>query len=152
MELLKMLNHKYQKSVLLISPPKSFEETSHQLEDILNVQENLDGETPVQFVIAFFREKNEIKRILEKLMPRVTKDALLWLCYPKKSSKAYKSDITRDSGWEAMGDYSYEPVRQISIDEDWSALRFRPIKEILKFNRSQNMALSQEGKKKAQKK
>jgi len=51
-----------------------------------------------------------------------------------------------------MGDYSYEPVRQISIDEDWSALRFRPIKDILKFNRSQNMALSQEGKKKAQKK
>lgn len=152
MELLKKLNYKDQDTLLLLRPPKSFEETRLQLESILKVQDNMDEEIPVQFVIAFFQEKIEIGHTLEKLMPSVSKDALVWLCYPKKSSKVYKSDITRDSGWEAMGEYSYEPVRQIAIDEDWSALRFRPIKDIAEFTRSRKMALSEEGKQKSQKK
>ena len=49
----------------------------------------------------------------------------MWFAYPKGSSKKYKSQINRDSGWEVFGREGFEPVRMVAIDEDWSAVRFR---------------------------
>jgi hypothetical protein len=34
-------------------------------------------------------------------------------------------DINRDSGWESIQKLGFETVRAVSIDDDWSALRFR---------------------------
>jgi hypothetical protein len=51
-----------------------------------------------------------------------------------------------------MGQYNLEGVRQVAIDEDWSAQRFRKIAFIKKFSRQEKMALSQEGKKELLKK
>lgn len=146
MELLKKLNCKNQLEILLINPPDSFEPTKVEINQIIGVIEDVEGSEPVLFVLAFFAKKSEIREVVEKLMGKVSRDSLVWFCYPKKSSKNYKSDITRDTGWEIMGEYSYEPVRQIAIDEDWSALRFRPLKEIKEFTRDQKMVLSEEGK------
>jgi len=146
MELLKKLNHKNQIEILLINPPESFELIKAEINKIIEVNEDLEGDEPFLFVLAFFTKMSEIREVIEKLMKKVNKDSLVWLCYPKKSSKNYKSDITRDTGWEIMGEYSYEPVRQIAIDDDWSALRFRPITEIKEFTRDQKMILSEEGK------
>ena len=39
-----------------------------------------------------------------------------------------------------------EGVRQVAIDEDWSALRFRSAKHIKSLERNPKMALSKEGK------
>ncbi|MFL5778009.1 MAG: hypothetical protein ACJ761_03600 [Chloroflexota bacterium] len=49
---------------------------------------------------------------------------LLWIAYPKGSS-GVPSDLTRDRGWEPVGDAGFDPVSQVSIDETWSAIRFR---------------------------
>ncbi len=47
-----------------------------------------------------------------------------WAAYPKKTS-GIDTDITRDHGWEALNAAGLRPVRQIAIDDTWSALRFR---------------------------
>jgi len=69
-------------------------------------------------------------------LPKLTKDALLWFCYPKGSSKKYKCDFNRDNGWQALGELGFEPVRMVAIDEDWSALRFKPAEAIKTMTRS----------------
>lgn len=143
------MNHKNQSEIHLINPPEAFEPTKVEISKIIEVREALEGGATVSFALAFFTQKSEIREVIEKLMGKVNKDSLVWLCYPKKSSKNYKSDITRDNGWEIMGAYSYEPVRQIAIDDDWSALRFRPISEIKEFTRDEKMVLSNEGKEKS---
>jgi len=148
MELLKKLNYKKQGTVHFIKSPHSFEKTKADIKKMMQVSEDLEGNEPVLFVLAFFSKKSEVREVIEKLMEKVNKDSLIWLCYPKKSSKNYKSDLSRDTGWEIMGEYAYEPVRQIAIDDDWSALRFRPISEIKDFTRDQKMVLSEEGIKK----
>lgn len=51
-------------------------------------------------------------------------ESILWIAYPKKSSDI-KTDLTRDKGWQLMADLQYEAVRQVAVDEVWSALRFR---------------------------
>jgi hypothetical protein len=49
----------------------------------------------------------------------------LWFAYPKKTSKKYDVNIHRDKGWEALEQLGFKGVRQVAIDQDWSALRFR---------------------------
>ncbi len=59
----------------------------------------------------------------------VKHDGLLWISYPKRSSKV-ETDITRDVGWEAVTQAGLRAVTQVSINDVWSALRFRPVDRI----------------------
>lgn len=49
------------------------------------------------------------------------------LCLPtlKAAPKRYRCDFNRDSGWGMLRNSGFDTVRQIAIDEDWTALRFR---------------------------
>jgi hypothetical protein len=87
------------------------------------------------FVLAFVQTEEEEKKYFEKLVDNCRNDELLWMAYPKGSSKKYKAQINRDSGWKIIGDHDFEGVRQIAIDEDWSALRFRHIRYIKTLTR-----------------
>lgn len=55
----------------------------------------------------------------------VQPEGILWVLYPKGSSKN-KVDINRDTLWPIIQAYGWRPVRQVAIDEVWSAMRFRP--------------------------
>jgi len=57
------------------------------------------------------------------------KDGLFWICYPKGSSKI-KTDLNRDILWAAMGKFGLAGVSLISIDNVWSAMRFRPTDKV----------------------
>ena len=76
-------------------------------------------------ILAFVRSRAEVKEAARSVLSKADPDALLWFAYPKKASRRYSADISRDDGWEPLAAAGYRPVRQISIDEDWSALRFR---------------------------
>jgi hypothetical protein len=58
----------------------------------------------------------------------------------------HRSDINRDSGWDVMGQAGFEPVRQVAIDEDWSALRFRRVEFIKSMTRRESSTLTKQGK------
>lgn len=62
-------------------------------------------------------------------------EPLVWICYPKKSSRRLRTDISRDHGWAPMLDRGWEGVRQVAIDDDWSALRFREKTRIGNYTR-----------------
>jgi len=80
----------------------------------------------------------------------LTNGGLLWLCYPKKSSKTYKgSDCSRETVGKLIADLNFEPVSQVAVDEDWSALRFRPVDQIKTMTRS--FAYTEEGKQRTKK-
>ncbi len=70
---------------------------------------------------------------LEKHGPMAIKlvkpGGLLWISYPKLSSKV-PTDLSRNVLWEVFPNKEWRPVTQISIDEVWSALRFRPKSEV----------------------
>jgi hypothetical protein len=53
-------------------------------------------------------------------------DRLAWLAYPKAGQLG--TDLNRDIVWKHMLARGVQAVRQIAIDEVWSALRFRPAK------------------------
>lgn len=81
-----------------------------------------------RFVAVFARNAAVLGRDVPRVLAAVATDddPLVWFCYPKRSSRRFETDLTRDVGWDPLTGAGWRPVRQISIDADWSALRFRP--------------------------
>jgi hypothetical protein len=71
---------------------------------------------------------------------------VVWFAYPKGTSKRYRCEFNRDTGWAAVGAAGFEGVRQVAIDEDWSALRFRRPEFIKSLTRDPSRAGSPAGK------
>lgn len=79
--------------------------------------------TDFDFVISFVQNEEQIESTIPYIYD-LKFDALLWMVYPKKSSKI-AATITRDHGWNSLHNIGYQGIAIISIDETWSAFRFR---------------------------
>lgn len=144
--LFKKLNFKGQKRILILNAPDSFDVHISSISDTTTISKKITENDRIEFAIAFITKQKEIEKMAKTIIPKMEGDAILWMCYPKGSSKKYSCDFNRDNGWEIMGEYNLESVRMVAIDEDWSALRFRKMEFIKNFNRSEKMALSAIGK------
>ena len=74
-------------------------------------------------VIGFAVRRDDLGRLSE-VIGAARDDRLAWVGYPKGGQLG--TDLNRDLLARALADRGIEPVRQISIDDTWSALRFRP--------------------------
>lgn len=142
----KKLNYKGQERILVLNAPESFEPSLESLAEEAEVVRETAHACKYGFVMVFAVRKAELDILVTQAVPQLETDAVFWICYPKGTSKRYRCDFNRDTGWELLGGYNMEPVRQVAIDEDWSALRFRKVENIKKLTRSSEMALSKEGK------
>ncbi len=71
-------------------------------------------------------DENDFSVVSEKLTGLGDEvDRAVWLIYPKKSSKNYSAKINRDGFISACENLIFRPVAQVSIDEDFSAIRLR---------------------------
>ncbi|MGR6317567.1 hypothetical protein Q2K19_05090 [Micromonospora soli] len=61
---------------------------------------------------------------VEAVLDLARRDALAWVAYPKGGQLG--TDLNRDRLAAALSQRGVQPVRQISVDATWSALRFRP--------------------------
>lgn len=130
----------------VLDAPESFEPALGALTGV-EVLRRVSGS--VQFALAFVRTLAEVEKAAERLTAAAAPDAILWMVYPKGSSKRYQCEFNRDTGWARLGQAGYEPVRQVAIDEDWSALRFRRVEFIKALKRNPEGAISHAGRKKA---
>ena len=86
-------------------------------------------ETKSTNTLVFINEKKEFLNFLKTGLENVEKDSVLWFAYPKGTSKI-KTDINRDTIRMTGEEFGITTVTAISIDETWSALRFRPIDKV----------------------
>ena len=59
-----------------------------------------------------------------ELVANASADRLTWVAFPKAGQ--LDTDLNRDRVAEALIAAGIRPVRNVSIDDVWSALRFRP--------------------------
>ncbi|MCF2445695.1 hypothetical protein L0657_17155 [Dyadobacter sp. CY345] len=142
----KKLNLKNQKDVIVLNAPESFKINLESIRDEATVITSLKDLSVIEFILIFVTKQSEIDAVIPLIAPLLKGDALLWMCYPKGTSKKYKCDFNRDTGWTIMGNYDLEPVRMVAIDEDWSALRFIKVDFIKTMTRSSVHALSEKGR------
>lgn len=146
-ETLKKLNYKAPQDIYLLNAPSKevMELITTELETGTEVHTTLSDEG-VSFALGFVFTQAEVNALATELAKRAEGDAILWLAYPKSTSKNYKCDFNRDTGWALLGTLGFEGVRQIAIDEDWSALRFRRVEFIKTLARDSKRAMSMAGK------
>jgi hypothetical protein len=145
-ELFKKLNLKDQKEILVLNVPETFEAELARLEGVL-VRRILADVPQIIFSVAFVTKQDEVDRLSRLIAEKAEGDALIWFAYPKGSSKKYRCEFNRDTGWAVLGELGFEPVRQVAIDADWSALRFRRVEYIHRMTRDSQRAMSAQGKK-----
>jgi hypothetical protein len=126
----KKLNLTQQREILVIHAPSSFEAEVAALQGIIVLRDPKNVQA-VHFALAFATQQAEVDALSRVLAAKAQGDALLWLAYPKATSKRYSCEFNRDTGWNAIRSAGFDSVRQVAIDEDWSALRFRR-KEFIK--------------------
>ncbi|MEO0338543.1 MAG: hypothetical protein AAF242_04945 [Bacteroidota bacterium] len=141
----KKLNYKDQTYIVILNAPESFREHLDAIEGLTTIHTDWKVDK-IDFVLCFVTQKKEIAAFAEGLLDRLDGDALVWVAYPKKSSKKYNSDISRDDGWQPLGELELEGVRMVAIDTDWSALRFRKVAFIKNLTRRKSMTLSKAAK------
>lgn len=118
------LNLKQQREILVLNAPATFDAELRKLAGVA-VHTQLEAGKPVAFALVFATRKSEVDSIAGPLARAAQGDVIVWFAYPKGTSKRYTCDFNRDTGWASLAKCGFEAVRQVAIDEDWSALRFR---------------------------
>ena len=144
--LFKKLNLGSRASICVLDAPPSFEA---ELEALENIQVSRSAPVTCDFAIAFAVTQAQLDAASKSLAAACSEGGVLWVAYPKGSSRRYACAFNRDCGWPLLAAAGYEPVRMVAIDEDWTALRFRKVEHIKTMARSKANALSEAGKQKA---
>jgi len=123
------LNLKQQPEILVVNAPSSFEPELTALKSVVVLRDPKKAKA-VHFALVFAAKQAEVDALSQLLADKAEGDALLWFAYPKGASKRYKCEFNRDTGWNQIRSAGFDTVRQVAIDEDWSALRFRRVEYI----------------------
>jgi hypothetical protein len=144
--LFKKLNFKDHNQILVVNSPQSFGEELSLMEESTQIIRSIEEAGEVEFTLVFVIDQVAIENFIHSIQPKLVADPIVWIAYPKASSKQYTCAFNRDTGFGILGEYGFEGVRQVAIDEDWSALRFRRVNHIKNITRKESFALTKEAK------
>ncbi|PZF73474.1 YdeI/OmpD-associated family protein [Taibaiella soli] len=107
-----------EKPFWLLNAPEG---TTFIFEDF-NFKTKIGAKDQITQIVVFVYNSIDLAEYMNRLTGHLADDVLLWLAYPKKSSKI-KSDLERDKFMEMVP--GFEPVSLVAVDDQWSAMRFR---------------------------
>ena len=126
-QLLKKLRMQPGQRVLLLNAPPGYLDDLGELPEGVRVESRAEG--TFDFVHLFVKDLAALEKLGPTAVGAVKHDGLLWVSYPKKSSKL-ESDLDRDVVWQTVAKTGLRAVSQVSVDEVWSAIRFRPAEQV----------------------
>jgi hypothetical protein len=95
-------------------------------DDVNLADVELAADGSAEAIIAFARTKQEVDETCDPVVEAAKQDRIAWIAYPKAGKLG--TDLNRDILWKHLKERGVDAVRQVSLDEVWSALRFRPPK------------------------
>jgi hypothetical protein len=110
--------------VLFINKPEGYPTKIGGLPPGVTVLNNL--EENIDLIQLFVTSKKQLEAQLAELNKVLAPKGLLWVTYPKGTSKV-KADINRDSINAYAKSLGLQGVAMIAIDDTWSALRLKPV-------------------------
>lgn len=123
----KKLQMKADQRAVIINPPANYLEQLSPLPEGVELVTEPEGQ--FDFVQVFVKNLADVQSLVPTTMQVVKHDALLWIAYPKGGAKA-GTDVNRDILWNAVAQYNLTGTTLISLDEVWSAMRFRPSERV----------------------
>jgi hypothetical protein len=114
MSLAKKLNLKAGMKLRVIGKPKSVDLGDVEVTSLANVKD----------VLVFLSRIADIDSVGAPVLEAARADRIAWAAYPKAGQLG--TDLNRDVLAKQLEKRGAQPVRQVALDEVWSALRFRP--------------------------
>lgn len=112
---------------LILNAPTGYFEALGDLPEDLELDTEPDG--TYDFAQLFVTDRAELEDQVAGLLRTVDFDAILWIAYPKGSS-GVETNLNRDKLRGSMLPEGIRPVSLVSVDETWSAMRFRPSEQV----------------------
>jgi len=130
----KKLQIKPGKHWLLFNAPANYLPILEPLPDEVSISYeptgNFDG------IQLFIKNAEDLALSLKVLMPILKDDTVFWVTYPKKSS-GMDSGLEMMGSWDELTSLGLRVVTSVSVNETWTALRFKPV-ELTKLSASRN--------------
>lgn len=114
MSLAKKLNLKDGMKVRVIGKPRGI--------DLGDVETTTSAKA--EALLVFVKTLEEVDAKCAPLIEAAKEDRLAWVAYPKAGQLG--TDLNRDVLWKHLLEQDIQGVRQVAIDDVWSAMRFRP--------------------------
>ena len=121
--LAKKLSLKPGKRALILNAPDGYQALLDPLPEDVDLTATPDG--TFDFVQVFAKNQADLAEYAPAALAAVKPGGMLWIAFPKKTSKI-QTDISRDTGWDVIQQAGWQGVFLISVDDVWSAMRFRP--------------------------
>ncbi len=109
-------------AVAVLNCPKPPDALLGPMPDKASVQLTLDN--PADLVLLFVRNSEELGQHVQAIADKLSPALELWVAYPKQSSEI-ETDLTRDAGWDPMHRLGWGVVSLVSVDDTWTAMRFK---------------------------
>jgi len=130
-DILQKLNYRNQGRIAILNAEKKFLRMIRSARPDLLIDTEIDPRFPYEFMLIFVRFLSEVDELAPKAIHNLVSDGVLWFAYPaRRSSSKIDSDLDSSHGWEILLERGFDRVRQVIIDENWSAIRFRNIRFI----------------------
>ena len=120
--LCKKLGLKSGSHALIAGAPRGYRSTLGRLPP--GVVWRTRGVGPFDFIQIFIRSASALPQVLARAKETMTRDGMLWLCWPKRSSQravaGLDENVIRAAGLAA----GLVDVKVCAVDETWSGLKF----------------------------
>ncbi len=85
-----------------------------------------DGPSGADAALVFADDSAALRAVLDAHDDAALhRPAAFWVVYPKGN----RTDVNRDSLWPILSEHGMRPISQVAVDDTWSALRFRALRE-----------------------
>ncbi|MAG35117.1 MAG: hypothetical protein CL878_02560 [Dehalococcoidia bacterium] len=118
MEIARKLQIKPGQTVFVQNAPEGF------TLDLPEAARHVDTGDRADAVLVFVQDSSEVATHAGPFIEAARRDALAYIAYPKAGQ--LDTDLNRDTLWGLVTKEGVRGVRQVSLDDIWSAMRFRP--------------------------
>jgi hypothetical protein len=98
--------------------------TPHAVASELAELEHVSADQQEAALLFFITDREALEVHREQIVEAASRDHLTWVAYPRAGHLG--TDLNRDSLAALLSESGVQPVRQVAVNEVWSALRFRP--------------------------
>jgi hypothetical protein len=124
-DILARLNYKQQQRIAILNADDNFVAEITNNIDKTETDREIDPKYPYSFMIVCVKTDIEVENLTSTVLHNLVADGTLWFCYPKKDSKDFYPALDRYHGWKTLNASGFYGTRVVTIDDNWSAIRFR---------------------------
>ena len=128
-KLLEKLNYKNQQRIALLNADDKFRTQFAKTVKDTSIDTEIDPRFLYNFMMIFTKNIAEIDEAAPSIIHNLLDDGVLWVCFPKKTSKEIEPELSKDFGWKSLNDSGFHGKRLITVNDDWSALKFKHEKQ-----------------------